>query len=285
MAIVRSAAKTVTEADAAAPVPPSEEVTVEVVLFCAPLATPVTLAEKVQEALAASVAPERAMLLEPATAEIVPPPHVPLRPLGVLIARPAGKLSVKAIEVSGPVVLGFDTVKVSEVEALKLILAAPKDFCSAGGATTVILALAVLPVPAFPDVTATLLLLAPAAAPVTFTTMVQDPETGSVAPEREMEELPADAVIVPPPQLPVSPLGDATCNPAGRLSVNATPVSAIAFGAGFVSVNVSEVSLFRGTLNAPKALLIVGGLATVRVPEAALPVPPLVEVTGPELFV
>ena len=31
--------------------------------------------------------------------------------------------------------------------------------------------------------------------------------------------------------------------------------------------------------------LIVGGLATVSAPEAALPVPPLVELTGPELFV
>jgi hypothetical protein len=275
----------VTEADAAGPVPPSEEFTVEVVLFCAPSAMPVTFAEKLQEALAASVAPERATLVEPATAEMVPPPHVPFRPLGVLMTRPAGKLSVKVTEVRGPVVLGFDTVKVSEVEALKFILAAPKDFCSVGGATTVMLALAVLPVPALADVTVTLLLLAPAAAPVTFTTMVQEPETGSVAPDREMEELPADAVIVPPPQLPVSPLGDAICNPVGKLSVNATPASAIAFGAGFVSVNVSEVVPFRGTLSAPKALLIVGGLATVSAAEAALPVPPLVELTGPELFV
>jgi hypothetical protein len=201
------------------------------------------------------------------------------------MTRPAGKLSVKVTEVSGPVVLGFDTVKVSEVEALKLILVAPKDFCSVGGATTVTLALAVLPVPALAEVTVTLLLLAPAAAPVTFSTMVQEPETGSVAPDREMEEVPADAMIVPPPQLPLSPLGDAISNPAGKLSVKATPVRAIAFGAGFVSVNVSEVAPFRGTLTPPKALLIVGGLATVSAPEAALPVPPLVELTGPELFV
>jgi len=33
------------------------------------------------------------------------------------------------------------------------------------------------------------------------------------------------AVIVPPPQLPVKPLGAATASPAGNVSLKATPVS------------------------------------------------------------
>jgi hypothetical protein len=51
---------------------------------------------------------------------------------------------------------------------------------------------------------------------------------------------PAAAVIVPPPQLPVNPLGDATCSPAGRVSLNPIPVSdCVAFG--LLTVKVNEV--------------------------------------------
>ena len=45
-------------------------------------------------------------------------------------------------------------------------------------------------------------------------------------------------------------------------------------------VKVSEVVPFSGMLAAPKALVIVGGVATVKLAEAVLPVPPLVEVTA-----
>src|SRR5258707_13091697 len=108
-----------------------------------------------------------------------------------------------------------------------------------------------------------------------------------------MARVPADKLTVPdpatavavPPQVLVSPLGVATTNPAGRLSVNATPVSAMVLAAGLVMVKVSEVEPFSGMLAAPNALVMVGGVATVRFAVAVLPVPPLVEETAPLVFV
>ena len=50
---------------------------------------------------------------------------------------------------------------------------------------------------------------------------------------------------------------------------------------GLVMVKVSEVVPFSGIADAPNALLMVGGEATVMLAEAVLPVPPLVEVTLP----
>ncbi len=54
---------------------------------------------------------------------------------------------------------------------------------------------------------------------------------------------------------------------------------------GFWMVNVSEVVPFNGMLAAPNALVIDGGVATVKLAEAVLPVPPLVEVTFPVVLV
>jgi len=51
--------------------------------------------------------------------------------------------------------------------------------------------------------------------------------------------------------------------------------------AGLVRVKVSEVDPFNGMLAAPNALVIVGGVATVRLAVAVFPVPPLVELTLP----
>ena len=50
-------------------------------------------------------------------------------------------------------------------------------------------------------------------------------------------------------------------------------------------VNVSEVVPFSGMLAAPNALVIDGGVATVKLAEAVLPVPPLVELTAPLVLV
>ena len=119
---------------------------------------------------------------------------------------------------------------------------------------------------------------------VTFTESVQELLVARVAPDRLTELDPATAVAVPPHVL-FNPLGVATTSPAGRLSVNATPVKTIALAAGFVIVKLREVVPFSGTLVAPKDLVIVGGLATVRLAEAVFPVPPLVEVTFPVVFV
>ena len=71
------------------------------------------------------------------------------------------------------------------------------------------------------------------------------------------------AVIVPLSHEPVSPFGVATTSPAGKVSVNATPVSDTAFAVGLVMLNVKLVVPFRGIVAAPNVLLIVGGAITV----------------------
>jgi hypothetical protein len=86
-------ATTVTLADAVPPAPPSVEVTLPVVLFSVPAAVPVTLTEKVHEALAARVAPDRLTTLVFCVAVIVPV-QVDVSPLGVEITRPAGRVSL-----------------------------------------------------------------------------------------------------------------------------------------------------------------------------------------------
>jgi hypothetical protein len=91
----------------------SFEVTVLVVLVCTPIAMPVTFTENVQEAPAASVAPDRLMLFDPAVAVIVPP-HEPVTPFGVDTISPDGNVSVNASPVSGAA-FGFVRVKLSAV--------------------------------------------------------------------------------------------------------------------------------------------------------------------------
>ena len=259
------------------PVPPSVEVTLPVVFVCCPAAMPVTLTENVQEALAAIVPPLRLMTFVPATAVIVPAPHVPVRPFGVETTRPAGSVSLKPTPVRATVVLGLVMVKLSEVEPFNGMLAAPKAFAIVGGATTVIEALEVLPVPPLVDVAWTLLGFTPAVVPCTSTDTVQFGGGGgaSDAPLKDTDEDPATAVTVPPQVLLT--LGvEATTNPAVKLSVKATPFS-VRFWLVLLSVNVSEVVPFSGIVAAPNALAIDGGLITVMFAEDVLPLPASVE--------
>jgi hypothetical protein len=146
-------ATTLIEAEAVPPVPPSVEVTFPVVLFCVPAAIPVTFTEKVQELLAAIVPPLRLITLVPAVAVIVPAPHEPVRPFGVEITRPAGRVSLKATPVIAVVVLLFWMVKLKLVEPFNGMLAAPKALIMTGAPTTVIDALDVFPVPPSVEVT------------------------------------------------------------------------------------------------------------------------------------
>jgi hypothetical protein len=129
------------------PVPPSFDVTAPVVLLFTPLVVPVTLTANMQFPLAASVPPESDTLLEPIVAVITPAPHVPVRPFGEAITRPAGKLSVKLTPARALPVFGFVIVKVREVVPLREMLAAPKALLMVGGATTVSEAIDVFPVP------------------------------------------------------------------------------------------------------------------------------------------
>jgi len=112
---------------------------------------------------------------------------------------------------------------------------------------------------------------------------VHDVFGARVLPARLTTPDPATAVATPP-QVLARPFGVATTNPEGKLSVNAIPVREIVLAAGFAIVNVRDVDPFRGMLDAPKALTIVGGVATVRFAVAVLPVPPFVEVTVPVVF-
>src|SRR5215471_20042802 len=105
---------TVTEAVAVLPVPPLVDVTGPVTLVSCPVVVAVTLTENVQPVWAARVAPERLTLPLPAVAVMLPPPHDPVRPLGVATTSPAGNGSVNATPVSARP-LGLVTVKVSEV--------------------------------------------------------------------------------------------------------------------------------------------------------------------------
>ena len=84
---------------------------------------------------------------------MVPPPQEPVSPFGVETTRPAGSVSLKPTPVSVVVVLLFWMVKVKLVEPFSGMLAAPKALMITGGATTVIDALEVLPVPPSVEVT------------------------------------------------------------------------------------------------------------------------------------
>src|SRR5262249_43621771 len=101
---------TATLADAVPPVPPSVEVTLPVLLFWFPAATPVTLLiENMQLAPAARVAPDRLTVVPAADAVIVPPPQLPTMLGGVAMTSPDGSESVKPIPWSA-VELMFETV-------------------------------------------------------------------------------------------------------------------------------------------------------------------------------
>src|SRR5581483_11224317 len=92
-------------------------------------------------------------------------------------------------------------------------------------------------VPLWVEVAATVFVLVPAVVAVTFTLKVHAAAGARVAPASVTAWPPALAVIVPPPQLPVRPLGVATTRPEGRLSVKPTPVRLTGLAAGFVTVN------------------------------------------------
>src|ERR1700746_3807510 len=168
-------------------------------------------------------------------------------------------------------------VKVELVVLFSGIVAAPNVLLMVGGATTVTLAEAVFPFPPSVELTAVgVLFCPPAATPTTLTEKVHDPFAAIVPPVRVIEVALGFAVMVPDPQEPVAPPGGTTWSPAGRLSVNATPLRLCA-AFGLVIVKLKLVVPFSGIVAAPNTLLIVGGVTTVTLAEAVPPVPPSVE--------
>lgn len=219
---------TTTLAEAVPPVPPLVDVTLPVVLFFVPAVVPVTLMEKVQLLLAETEAPVSATEPLPAVAVMVPPPQLPVRPLGVDMTRPAGMVSVKLTPVKSALELLFWMVKVRDVEPLRGMFPAPNALMMTGGVNTVRLAEAVPPAPPSVEVTLPVVLfLMPAVVPVTFTEKVQLLLPARVAPVSETSAEPAVAAIVPPPQLPVRPLGVVMLSPAGKLSVKPMPLKLV----------------------------------------------------------
>src|SRR5262249_38670554 len=161
---------------------------------------------------------------------MVPPPHEPVRPLGVATESPVGNVSLNAMPVSAVEALGLEIVKASDDEPPTVIDAGAKLLAIAGGDSgfTVSVALAVLPVPLWVVAPAGVVSVgAPPVVPVTLTENVHLILAARVAPARLPYTTLFRSVMVPPPHDPVRPLGVATRSPAGNASVNATPVSAV----------------------------------------------------------
>jgi hypothetical protein len=128
----------------------------DVSFVCTPTCVPITCTEKLQEAPALRVAPDRLMRFDPGVAEIVPPPQEPTNPLlGRETARPEGRVSVKAMSVSRtPLAAGFVIEKPSVVlDPNRLICESANDFVIRGGSPEVMVAEAAFPVPALVEVT------------------------------------------------------------------------------------------------------------------------------------
>ena len=89
--------------------------------------------------------------------------------------------------------------------------------------------------------------------------------------------------MVPPPQAPATPLGVEIIKPTGNVSLNATPLNAVAEFA-LLTVKLSEVMPFKGTLAAPNDLMMTGGATTITDALEVFPVPASVEVMVTELF-
>src|SRR2546427_8114094 len=211
------------------------------------------------------LAPDNAMPVGAVVVKV--PPHTVADALATV--RPVGSVSVNATPVSASAFApGLVIVKVSDVVAFRPVPLGLNTLAIGGGASTLSEAEAVPPVPPSVEVTLpVVLLLLPAVVPVTSTEKVQDdPAAGdavSVPPERLMVPLPAVAVIVPLPQEPVTLGIAATTTPTGKLSVKDTPLSALAV-LGLVMVKLSVLLAFTATLVGLKALLVVGGAATVK---------------------
>src|SRR5215469_13411327 len=170
--------------------------------------------------------PLRLMLAEPATAVSVPP-QLLTAPFGEATNTLPGNVSLKATPASGSgFPAGLVIVKVRVETPFGAIVEGLNALAIDGGASTWIVAVAVPPVP--PSVEVTLLVVFtfdPAVVPVTFTLNVQEPLADSVPPLRLITPVPWVAVIIPPPQEPVRPLGVEITRPEGKVSLNPTPVS------------------------------------------------------------
>ena len=223
--VIEGAEATVKFAVAVFPVPPLVELTAPVVFVNCPEAAPVTVTLNWHWLLAAIVAP--VIEIPVGAVNVSVPPQTVALAFGTV--SPVGSVSVNNTPVRATVfAAGFVIVNVNDVVAFKAIVPGVNTLAIEGGATTLTLAEAVPPVPPFVEVTFPVVLFCvPAAVPVTFTENVQEVLAARDAPDKLMAFVPCVAVIVPPPQLPVSPFGVEMTRPAGSVSLNAIPASAV----------------------------------------------------------
>jgi hypothetical protein len=241
------------------PAPALAEETVTL-LFFAPSVVPVTLTANVHCAPPASVAPDRLTLPLPACRRNRAATATSRETVGRRHRQSRGQRIGERNPVSEVAPFGFVIVNVSDVEPLSGMVEAPNDFVIDGGASTVSVAVDVLPV-ASVDVTVTLLFFAPAVAPTTLTLNVHDAVGDLVVPLKLTVPDPATAVIVPLPQLPVRPFGVATTRPAGNVSVKPTLLRVVCVS-GLATVNVSVLVPFVAIVVGLNDLVMVGGVTT-----------------------
>src|SRR5262244_2649161 len=140
------------------------------------------------------VPPLKVSVVSPAFGANVPPQEV-LAPGVAATCNPEGSASVNPTPVSDTVEFGFIMVNVSVVVPLRAMLDEPNPLLIEGGATTVMLADALLPVPPFVEVTLPdVLFFTPAVVPVMLTATVQVPLAGMVPPLKLSVVAPAAGV-------------------------------------------------------------------------------------------
>jgi hypothetical protein len=260
------------------------ELTAPVVFVTVPACVGVTFTEIVQLVPGVAIVPPVKLMLVELAVAVTVPLQVFVTPGVEATWSPFVSVSEKAMPFSAEVfAAGLVIVKVSVVVLLTGTFPAPKAFEIVGGATTVSVAvLLVVPVPPSVEVIGpVVLLLVPGLLPVTSTEMLHvDPAPGdavNVPPDKLMLPLPPAAVTVPPQELVMFGV-EATTKPEGKLSLKASPLSALAVF-GLAMAKLTEVVPFKGMLAAPNALLMVGGAPTVKLAFVVLPFPASVEVT------
>src|SRR5262249_39050686 len=153
-------------AAAVVPVPPLVALTAPLVLFLTPVLVPVTVTWNAQLLFAAMLPPVRLMTPVAAMVVTVPPLPQALGSVPPATPRPLGRVSLTLTPVSPTLVFVLVIVKVSDVVPAITIDAAPNAFAMLGGATTVRLAIAVVPVPPLAALTVPVVFVfAPAVAP------------------------------------------------------------------------------------------------------------------------
>src|SRR5258708_35633838 len=192
------------------PVPPSVEVIAPVVLAASPGTVPFTSTLRVHDRLCATVPPLRLITPVPATAVTLPLQVLLTLGVGATTNVPVldGSVSLKATLVRSPAAVVFGLLMVKVTVAIPfsgMLTEGLNALLMVGGATTVMLAIAVLPVPPLLEVTCTLLLFTPGVVPFTVTETVQEEFGATLAPDKLTLPLPSTAVAVPPLQV-VGPL-------------------------------------------------------------------------------